>query len=275
MAIPKIIHQIWFQGKTSIPKHLQEYEITWKQNNPNFEHLFWDEKSINQLIDEINVDWIKETYNSFPLMIQKIDFAKYIILYYIGGVYVDMDMKSIKPLDTLLELPSMKDKKVILSNLTYDFSQRIIFLMSGHINVKNLVNNGVIICEPKHEILFKTMEYGYKNKSNFFKNKSNFLYIFYSTGPLALSNSLIDYTKNNQDKIKEIELLDQTYFEGCDLGQVQNKTCQLPPNAIGLHYYESSWTSNNERKMLKAYYFMKNNFIYILLAIFLIYYFTK
>lgn len=277
MTIPKIIHQIWFQGKETIPLHLIEYQNSWKTLNPNYKYMFWDDNSINQFIQNINLDWIKETYNNFSLLIQKIDFAKYVILYFMGGIYIDMDMKCIKPLDTLLELPNIRDKKIILSSLTYDFAQRFVFLLSGHYDIHNLVNNGIIICEEKHDILFKTLTNCYKNKNNFFKNKSNFLYIFYSTGPLVLSNALIEYTSNQNENTKtdEIEILDQSYFEGCDLGKIKNKKCTIPPNAIGIHYYEASWASNNERHVVNMYYFLKNNFILIMIFFVLVYYLYK
>lgn len=275
IKIPKIIHQIWFQGENFIPNHLVSYQNSWKEKNQDYQYMFWDENYINDLIKQVNVNWITETYNNFPLMIQKIDFAKYIILYYIGGIYVDMDMKCIKSLNNLIELPNIKTKKIVVSNLTYDFIQRVIFLLSGNFNVKNLVNNGVIMCEPKHEIILNTMKYGYQNKDNFFKNKSNFLYIFYSTGPLALSNALIDYTNQNKYSLSEIEILDQSYFEGCDLGEVKNGTCKIPENAIGVHYYEASWNSNAENNLVKYYYFIKDNIILIILLLIVIYYLYK
>lgn len=275
MSIPKIIHQIWFQGEKFIPTHLVNYQKSWKEKNKDYQYMFWDENSINYLIKKVNVNWITETYNNFPLMIQKIDFAKYIILYYIGGIYVDMDMKCIKSLNNLIELPNIKIKKVVVSNLTYDFIQRVIFLLSGNFNVKNLVNNGVIMSEPKHEIILNTMKYGHQNIDNFFKNKSNFLYIFYSTGPLALSNSLIDYTNRNKYIQNEIEILDQSYFEGCDLGEVKNGKCKIPENAIGVHYYEASWNSNSENQIVKYYYFIKDNILLIILLLVVIFYLYK
>lgn len=275
MSIPKIIHQIWFQGEDFIPKHLVNYQNSWKEKNQDYQYMFWDMNSIKDLIKQANVVWITETYDNFPLMIQKIDFAKYIILYLIGGIYIDMDMKCLKPLNSLLELPNMNNKKVLLSNLTFDFIQRVIFLLTGNLNIRNIVNNGIIMCEAKHEIILNTIKYVYQNKDNFFKNKSNFLYIFYSTGPLALSNALIDYTNKNKNKLDEIEILHQDYFEGCDLGDIKNNNCKIPEKAIGIHYYEASWNSKNENNLVKYYYFIKDNIILIILLLIVLYYLYK
>jgi mannosyltransferase OCH1-like enzyme len=275
MSIPKIIHQIWFQGADFIPKHLVTYQNSWKEKNPDYQYMFWDMNSIKDLIKQANVVWITETYDNFPLMIQKIDFAKYIILYLVGGIYIDMDMKCLKPLNSLLELPNMNNKKVVVSNLTFDFIQRVIFLLTGNFNIRNIVNNGIIMCEAKHEIILNTIKYVYQNKDNFFKNKSNFLYIFYSTGPLALSNALIDYTNKNKNKLDEIEILDQDYFEGCDLGDIKNNNCKIPEKAIGIHYYEASWNSKYENHLVKYYYFIKDNFLIIILLLIVLYYLYK
>jgi hypothetical protein len=151
----------------------------------------------------------------------------------------------------------------------------MIFLLSGYFNINNVINNGVIMCQQNHEILLQTLKYAYINKNNFFKNKNDFLYIFHSTGPLVLSNSFIDYTNKYPSKSKELELLDQSYFEGCDVGQIKYNNCKIPPNAIGLHYYESTWVSNNDKLGLKLYYFIKHNFIKIVILLILIYYYSK
>ena len=43
---------------------------------------------IKRLLKDNYPKYLK-TYNAFPLMIQKIDFAKYVILYHYGGIYID------------------------------------------------------------------------------------------------------------------------------------------------------------------------------------------
>ena len=99
MNIPKIIHQIWFQGESEIPPHLNEYRRTWKELNPEFKMMFWDKERIEFLVNK--TEW-SDVYYSSPLMIQKIDIAKYIILLEYGGIYIDIDIKCIKPIRTIL-----------------------------------------------------------------------------------------------------------------------------------------------------------------------------
>jgi hypothetical protein len=86
--IPRVIHQIWFQGSPNLPEKYRKFQQTWKETT-GFKYEFWDAERIESLLVYDN-KW-KETYHSFPTMIQKIDFAKYLILFVHGGIYVDMD----------------------------------------------------------------------------------------------------------------------------------------------------------------------------------------
>ena len=46
--------------------------------------------------------WFLPTYLSYPYAIQRVDAIRYFILHREGGVYIDLDMGCLKPLDFLL-----------------------------------------------------------------------------------------------------------------------------------------------------------------------------
>ena len=77
--IPKIIHHIWFQGEKNIPSEYPDYRKSWKIFNPTYQYEFWDECRINNLITNDYPEYL-EKYLKFN-MIQKIDMAKYCIIY--------------------------------------------------------------------------------------------------------------------------------------------------------------------------------------------------
>ena len=89
--IPKIMHQIWYQGEGKIPSKLKDYRANCKKINKGYKQYIWDGEMIERFIED-NYPQYSEVYKSFPMMIQKIDFAKYLILHFYGGVYVDMDV---------------------------------------------------------------------------------------------------------------------------------------------------------------------------------------
>lgn len=64
-------------------------------------YKLWTDADNNALIKE-SLPWFLETYNSFPKEIFRADVARYVYMYVYGGVYVDLDFESLKPLDALL-----------------------------------------------------------------------------------------------------------------------------------------------------------------------------
>ena len=99
--IPKIIHQIWFQGKDKLPRRYNSYVKNIKKLHPQWEYKMWDHKSMKHLIKTEASEFL-DTYENFNYMIQKIDFFRYVVLYLQGGVYLDTDIYLFKPLDNFL-----------------------------------------------------------------------------------------------------------------------------------------------------------------------------
>src|SRR6187402_370569 len=114
--IEKIIHQIWFQGKNNIPMSYPNYSDSWIKNNPDYEYVFWDQQKINKLINMYYPQY-KEKYNAYTQIINKIDMAKLIILYHYGGIFVDLDSESFKPINKLLHGKDIAILKFNLSEL--------------------------------------------------------------------------------------------------------------------------------------------------------------
>jgi mannosyltransferase OCH1-like enzyme len=238
MKIPKIIHQIWFQGEDNIPPNLLEHHNTWIKINPDYEIIVWDQIKIENLVNKQD-KWIKETYFFYSKMIQKIDFAKYVILYNYGGIYMDMDIKCIQSLNNT---PNITDSDIILSYMETLLFQKIIIscLLQKYI-MDDYINNGTIMCVPKTELMLLTMKEASqrKNLPDFF----NVFHVYYTTGPLCLTIAYHKMIKNTN----KTHILNKSYFENCDIFDFKNNTCEIPTNAIGIHYYANGWTSKKEK----------------------------
>jgi mannosyltransferase OCH1-like enzyme len=197
-------------------------------------------------------------------MIQKIDFAKYLILYKYGGIYVDMDIKCLKSINNT---PEINNSDIILSVCPLHLLQILSLHIFGTLEFKNkkVVNNGIIMCIPNNNIILLTMKEVYKHRN--FHSIFNFIHVFSTTGPATLTNSLNIYKKQTNPEIKyKIKILDTTYFENCDIIKLKNNDCKIPNHAIGIHYYESSWVSANESKIIILYrYLIKYWYLFILL----------
>jgi hypothetical protein len=123
--IPRIIHQIWYQGEDQLPAKYQRYRESWRKHHPEWEHRFWDAPRMRELLRE-RYDWFLPYFDAYSKPIQRINSSRYFILHSHGGFHFDMDTRCVKPIDPLLQ-----DYRLILSQ-TVGFNNAIIGSVPGH-----------------------------------------------------------------------------------------------------------------------------------------------
>jgi len=135
IKIPKILHHVWL-GPNQIPDNLKKCLNTCYVDHLSWKHMFWTDDNLpemNMFRDEYNID------NNYA---RKSDLVRIAALYQYGGVYLDMDIESIKPIDNLLK--------------GYSF---IVATEAGKPDKKNIkethINNAVIAATKRNKILTK------------------------------------------------------------------------------------------------------------------------
>jgi len=97
--IPKIMIQTWKDN--NIPEKYKPLIESLKKLNPTYKYLFFTDKEIDTFLKKNYPEYYK-TYLELPVIIQKIDFFRYIAVYHYGGFYFDLDMSGLKSLDDSL-----------------------------------------------------------------------------------------------------------------------------------------------------------------------------
>jgi len=102
--LPKIIHQTW--KTTQLPANFASWshhcrEIHSDSSNDEWQYLLWTDDD-NRRFLALHYPWFLETYDNYDVHIKRVDAIRYFLLYYFGGVYMDMDFVCLKRLDTLL-----------------------------------------------------------------------------------------------------------------------------------------------------------------------------
>lgn len=95
--IPKRIFQIWVGPSSGMNKHKRHIQSV-KSMNPDCEYMFFEESDIETFFKTLYPDYYS-TYQSLPILIQKLDFFRYVAIYHYGGIYLDLDIVALKPLD--------------------------------------------------------------------------------------------------------------------------------------------------------------------------------
>ncbi|MEM8962529.1 MAG: glycosyltransferase [Acidobacteriota bacterium] len=107
MPIERILHQSW--KTTEIPQRFRPWVASVRREHPAFEYRLWTDDDNERLIAE-RYPWFLDTYRGYRHPVERADAARYFVVYTFGGVYLDLDMECLRPLDPLLE-----DEAVVLA----------------------------------------------------------------------------------------------------------------------------------------------------------------
>lgn len=213
--IPKLLHFIWFQGFDD-DKFIKKYDKlikTWEAHNPNWRIKKWNEKSLDKFIETKYPQYL-ELWKSLDKIVKKCDFARYLLVYHFGGVYVDVDTECFKPLDAFFKLDKLHFRKLegfenpsgkLLEDYEESFdpnkykiflSREVTFLDSkGH-----TVTNGILFSKPKHPFWLELIEFCAKRKDNI---------VLESFG----THALVRFLRNNTKKYaNDVCVLPPYYF---------------------------------------------------------------
>ena len=136
-TIPKIIHQTW--KNEMLPSRWKEYFDGWSTYHPDFTHVLWTDSDNDRLVWDHYPEFV-DSYNWFPLMIQKTDFVRLMYLHQYGGVYADLDYEVFD--NILHHLPQTSGVMLVESPLTFT----------------EITQNSLMIAEAKHPFLYSVLQ---------------------------------------------------------------------------------------------------------------------
>ena len=94
--IPKIIHYCWF-GENEKPDYVKRCIDSWRRYCPDYEIIEWNESNFNTTK---NI-YCHEAYKAKTWAFVS-DYARLVVLYKYGGIYMDTDVEVVKSFDPLL-----------------------------------------------------------------------------------------------------------------------------------------------------------------------------
>ena len=98
--IPRILHQTWKNKK--LPRTLNRFRQTWLDTHPGWEHRLWTDDD-NRAFLQKHYAWFLPVYDGYAKTIMRVDAIRYFFLYHFGGVYADLDLECLRPIEPLLE----------------------------------------------------------------------------------------------------------------------------------------------------------------------------
>ena len=230
MKIPRIIHQI-YEDPAGPPTNLLNIAETWKENHPDWEYWFWNRQKMNNFLESTCPDFL-DYYRSYPFNVQRWDAVRYLILYYFGGLYVDLDYECICPLDVLLT------DSICCMGLEPALHIRPLY------NKSLLVGNALMASAPKHPYM-KAIIKDMKMNFSVDYHQGDSIQILATTGPLMVTRVYERFKKKKAITLLPSDLVTPLSFgEILTLrsGHAHPDVLKKVEKAFAIHYFFGSWS---------------------------------
>lgn len=210
--IPKIIIQTW-KTKAIPEKYKDDYESL-RKYNPKYQFLFFNDDDIKYFLQSNYPEYYK-IYNKLPIIIQKIDFFRYVAIYHYGGFYFDLDMRCFQSLDPLLKHKCVFPIDLVLGKKceNKNFVKKRFKNYCAR-NMTYMVGQYAFGAYPKHPFILKLIMEIQKNIDKYledFKTDGDTLqYVYSTTGPDYVTNLYMDDL--NKDSIHILDFPQGQHF---------------------------------------------------------------
>ena len=211
--IPKIIHYIWL-GKNPLPKIAEKCMASWKKFCPDYEIKRWDESNLN--LDICN--YCREAYDAKKFAFSS-DVLRYYILFNEGGIYLDIDVEIIKPIDEFLV------------NKCFTGFER-----------ENSVATGLILGAEKGNEDIKNLFEMYSDERFIVDGKLNTKTVCQRAVDYFASKGLTFDNKTQQ--IGDTKIYASEYFNPTNLN---TQRVTITKNTHSIHHYNASWYSSKQK----------------------------
>ena len=161
---------------------------------------------------------IAAKFDSYPNMIQKVDFGRYVVLYSHGGITVDTDMVQLRPIDTTPFI---------------DTAELMVSVAGFPMNVIGHVNNAIFLARRHHPIVFELINSLVRDTTQSDDFISRDIYVACTTGPIMVHKFLRKFGES-------VTYLDHKYYEPCHSA---DRLCRPGMDAIMDHRHDASWQS--------------------------------
>lgn len=195
--IPRILIQTW--KTTNLPEKCKDFVADLKNLHPDYKYLFFTDDDIHNFLNKNYEEYLK-TYEKLPLKIQKIDFFRYIAVYHYGGIYLDLDMKCKKNMNSMLK-----------SNVVFPIDEHINKISGkkprySYFHNKNqhfLVGQYAFAAEPKNKFIKSLIDGIHKNINRIIRNvnHNDDNYVYVTTGPDYVTKKYMEYKEKSDVEI--------------------------------------------------------------------------
>ena len=234
MRIPQIIHQIGPKADSPKTRLYRSLAEIWKRDYPDWQYIYWDDEMIEDFVAQ-EFPGLLDDFHRFPYNVQRWDAVRYLILYKMGGMYVDCDYESIEPMDQLLAdcecAFALEPESHVRSHRHHHeqvFNNALMLAVPGHPFFKTIIDNVFSEESLSHDAMVKDV------------------CVFETTGPWHLVDL---YDCLPEEEKKQVFLIPAKYVTPFDIpqavrfrmGERSQELEDCLAEAYAVHYFFGAW----------------------------------
>lgn len=216
----------------TVPEKYLPLIESWKRHHPEWEYRFWTDAQLRDFVATSYPNFLAR-FDSYEDPISRVDAGRYLVLKHFGGLYVDLDMDCLRPVDELLENASfivglepdahLLEKPILASGVTTLLCPSVIASEAAHPFWDHVI--GLLEVAP---------------------SSGNVLDL---TGPILLSKAYESYLAKDQITLLASEIFYPLSKHECWAGSGFNLEFweEKTRNAYALHYWDGSWFRQDHR----------------------------
>ncbi|OAP62352.1 hypothetical protein AYL99_04555 [Fonsecaea erecta] len=160
-TIPKLIHQSW--SSTELPGKFERWSSTCREQHPDWEWVLWTDEDNEELV-RTHFPWLLKTYLGLPSVIYRADLVRNLYMYMFGGVYSDLDVECLRPVDELFNqynvttAPHGKPKPQSAQNMLKSGRKAFFGRMGTDHGSSNSIPNAWMASTPGHPFFLIVLE---------------------------------------------------------------------------------------------------------------------
>ncbi|KAI9105520.1 nucleotide-diphospho-sugar transferase [Phlyctochytrium arcticum] len=186
LKVPNLIHQ------TAKYKNNTELGKSWREKNPDWIHVVWDDADIMTFFKELHPNLLS-VINALKTPVEKTDLWRYLVLFTYGGIYADQDATCEQPISTW---PWPESASLLVSvEAQVDENARKKWIMTGY----NQFQQWFLASRPGHPLMYHAVEILKENVERDqitpYPHESKKMKVLLRTGPGAWSDAVHDFLR--------------------------------------------------------------------------------
>ena len=240
--IPRIIHQTW--KNEHVPRRMSAWQESWQKHHPDWEYRLWTDRD-NRAFLKQHYPWLLPIYDGYPEPVMRADLVRYFILHHTGGVYADLDLECLRPIDSLLV-----DRQLVIGLEPPQHGLRELARKRG---LNEILCNAFMASVPGHSFWDTVAE-----QLQRYAGESSPLDV---SGPFMLTKAWQNAPERDAVTLVESALLYPVTAEDAEAGrtgQVLHKGGH-GESAFTVHHWEGTWIQRDRAARLARYFVHHSN----------------